>query len=251
MSKYHFESDYRKDSLTWINKLVESKIKTDPYSKSETTYNHQDLEKLRSEIIQNQDAALAYFFTTEFNYKPHKMQKIILDNKDPKYAFAFARDVSNADIKALQNVVIAAKNIKYICHFACFVEGADLKRLEKIIITTLTHSPRDVQYAHKLLKHVSSSNVKKIKNIILASKKPRYLYELAKHLSSAKEIARIEDLIIASHSFTYMRLFAEHIEKCNLEKIEQAILDAGNTEQIKKFAKYVKHSKMRKFLLVL
>jgi hypothetical protein len=48
-----------------------------------------------------------------------------------------------------------------------------------------------------------------------------------------------------------MRLFAEKIKLANLEKIEQAVLDSDDLNEIKKFAKYVKKSKMKKFFLVL
>ena len=100
------------------------------------------------------------------------------------------------------------------------------------------------------LKHVKGANLTKFKEIILESGKPTYLYELAKHLSSQAEIEQIEDLIIKSNSFTYMRMFAEKIKKANVEKIEQAVIASDNSEEIKKFAKYVKKSKMKQFLLV-
>ena len=48
-----------------------------------------------------------------------------------------------------------------------------------------------------------------------------------------------------------MRLFAEKIKLSNLEKIEKAVLDTDNVDEIKTFAKYVKRSSMRKFFLIL
>ena len=101
------------------------------------------------------------------------------------------------------------------------------------------------------LKHIKGADVSKFKDIILASGKPRYLFELAKHTSDLAEIQKIQNLIIDSGSFTYMRMFAEKIKSSDLEKIEQVILDSDNVEEIKKFAKYVKRSKMKKFFLVL
>jgi len=83
-----------------------------------------------------------------------------------------------------------------------------------------------------------------------SSGKPSYLFELAKHLKSQKEIEKLEDLIIESNSFTYMRLFAEKIKTANVDKLEQAVLATNNNEEIKKFAKYVKKSKMKQFLLL-
>ncbi len=231
-----YDSDYSVDSLRWLHKIMEMP--------------HDDLrvlEDLQTEIIENNDSAFAYFFAAEFGkYKPHKMQSVILGKKDPKYAFIFAQTIPNADIRALQNVVMESKKIKYVTKFACFIRNADKKPLEDLIIKS-----KNVKYAHMYLKHVKTADVKKFKNIILESGKPRYLFELAKHLTVDSEITMVEDLIIKLKSFTYMRLFAEKIKKADVDKIEQAVLATDNGPEIQKFAKYVRKSKMKKFLLVM
>jgi hypothetical protein len=246
MSKYFIESDYSQDSLRWIKKLDDKQLKPNPYSKDESGYNPEDLEKLQNEIIKTGYSALAYFFATEFAYKSYRMQRVILDKKDPKYAFMFAQHVAGCDLKALQNLVIESKKIKYITRFACFVKAADHKSLEALILRS-----RNVKYAHMYLKHVKTADVNKFREVIIDSGKPRYLFELAKHLKNPQDIQQIEDLIIASGSFTYMRLFAEKIKLANVEKIEQAVLDSENNIEIQKFAKYVRKSKMKQFLLVM
>jgi len=234
MNKYLFESDFSADSLRWLQR-------SETFDRNKV----EELEKLQTEIIDNNDSALAYFFATEFTYKLHRMQKVILDTKDAKYAFLFAQNVRNCDIKALQKLVVDSKKTKYICKFACFVRGADRKPLESIILKS-----KNVKYAHMFLKHVKGSDVSKFKDIILSSGKPRYLFELARHTTDLGELGNIEDMIIASRSFTYMRLFAEKIKLANVEKLEQAVLDTDNVNEIKKFAKYVRRSKMKKFFLV-
>src|SRR5271168_1420783 len=119
MNKYMGDSS---DSLRWLNKITEINPKSN---------DHEVLEKLQNEIVANNDAAMAYFFASEYSrYKPHRMQKVILDTKNPKYAFMFAQHINNADIKALQNVVIESKKIEYISKFACFIKQADRKLLE-------------------------------------------------------------------------------------------------------------------------
>src|SRR5579885_2716211 len=187
MNKYLFESDYSADVLKWMKKLDEKQLSPSPYSKDQSGYNPEDLEKFQNEIIADGDSALAYFFATEFPYKQYRMQKVILDKKDPKYAFLFAQNVRNADVKALQNLVVDSRKIKYICKFACFVKQADLKPLENLIVKS-----KNVKYAHMYLKHVKNVNVDKFKEVIISSKKPRYLFELAKHLRQPEDIAHIE-----------------------------------------------------------
>jgi hypothetical protein len=236
MNKYLFESDFSADSLRWYQKREGTPSKL----------SIEELEKLQTEIIKTNDSALAYFFVTEFNYKPHRMQQVILDNKDAKYAFLFAQNIPNCDIKALQKLVVDSKKTKYICKFACFVQGAERPSLENIILKS-----KNAKYAHMLLRHVKGLDITRFKEIILASGKPRYLFELAKHLKDSDELSEIEDLIIAAKSYTYMRLMAEKIKLANVEKLEQAVLDLDDVNEIKKFAKYVKRSKMKKFFLVL
>lgn len=242
------ESDYSSDFLRWIKKLDENNISSNfpiKLNSLSPKNNQQVLEKLQSEIVKNGDAALAYFFAHDFYFKPFLMQKVILDKKDAKYAFMFAQHIKNCDIKALQNIVIESGKIKYITRFACHVKLADRALLEDLVIAS-----KNVKYAHEYLKHVSSADINKFKSLIISSGKPRYLFELAKHCQNEKDIRRIEDLIINSGSYTYIRLLAEKIKLADVEKLEQAVLDLGNEAEIKKFARFVRRSKMRQFLLL-
>lgn len=116
MTQLLLEKDFSHDSLRWLNKIDKQSLK-----------DTRDIEQLQNEIINDNDAAMAYFFAIEFRYQTHRMQKIILEQKDPKYAFLFAQNVPFADIKALQQTVIESKNIKYICKFACLVKSANRK----------------------------------------------------------------------------------------------------------------------------
>ena len=64
-------------------------------------------------------------------------------------------------------------------------------------------------------------------------------------------IKKIEKILIESKSYMYIRLLASKIKLADTEKLEQAILDSNDSEEIKKFAKAVKKSKIKKFLLVI
>lgn len=234
MNKYLFDNDFSSGSLRWLKRRDKLNFP-----------NEEKLEQLQAEIIAANDPALAYFFAYEFPYKIYKMQKIILDKEDANYAFLFAQNIKNCDIKALQNIVINSAKIKYITKFACFVPGADKKLLEKIILKS-----KNVKCAHMYLKYVRGADVNKFKKIILTSNKPRYLFELAKHLTNRKDLSKVEDTIIKIQSFTYIRLLAEKIKTANINKLEEAVLASQNEKEIKKFAKYVRKSKIRKFLIL-
>lgn len=243
MNKHIFETDYSADWPRWFEIFKDIKDHHINFSSDKK------LDKIQEEIIINQDAALAYFFSCDFKYKTYKMQEVILKKKEPKYALLFAQHIPHADIQALQNLVLNSDHkdkIKYICKFACFVAGADKKKLENIIAKEVSKQPyKKARWAHMFIKNVPGANIDKFKNSILKSRKPRYLFELAKHVDSRREISQIENIIIKLQSYTYIRLLAQKISAANVSKLEQAVLDTGNGKEIKKFARAVKKSKIR------
>ena len=93
-----------------------------------------ELEELQEEIIKNKDAGLAYFFSCDFNYQLYKMQNIILEIKNPKYCFLFAKNIINADVKALQNIILNSKNLKYITKLGCYVKNVNLKKIQTYLL---------------------------------------------------------------------------------------------------------------------
>lgn len=240
--KHHiFEKDYSADYMRWAriyDGIKDHKIAGD---------NDPILDKIQTSIIKDKDAALAYFFCCEFTYKHYKMQKVIIEAKEPKYALIFAQNIKNADVQSLQSIVLESihgnsNNIKYVCKFACFVVGADKNKIESMVL-----SEGKAKYAHMLVKFVPGISIKKFKKIIFESGKPRYVFELAKHLKSATDLRKAQQLIIDSKSTTYIKLFAQKCKTANIKKLEDAILKTEDMDKIKKFAKSVKKSKIRNF----
>lgn len=205
-----------------------------------------ELESMQDEIVKNNDSALAYFFASDFGYKSYKMQKVILDNKNPQYAFLFAKNIHNSDSKALQNLIFDSKNIKYIAKFACFIHNSDYKKAQKLLLNS-----KNIKYISLFLKHCKNADYKSLKNIIIKSGKPKYLLQLAKKCKLKKDITVIQNLIIKSGSSRYIRLFAQFIKLADQAKLEEAIIELGDICEIKKFAKMVKRSKLANFKLSL
>jgi hypothetical protein len=234
-----FENDFSNDFFRWL-KFCESKKISHLIQVSPS-----QLEYIQNEILQSKDYQLAYFFALEFSFQNHKMQKLILDCNDPKYAFIFALNIKNADIKSLQKIVLDSKNIKYICKFACFIPSSYLPSLEKFIL-----SAKNPRYAYLLIKNNKRVSFNKYKQLILNSDNPLYLFELAKNLNNIKDITFIEDKLISLKAYRYIRLMAAKFKNCNIEKLEKAILESNNVEEIKKFAKSVKKSSIKQFLLI-
>ena len=240
MKKHIYKPKYSNDFMRWHG--IFKNLHESPDKRQE------QIIALQNKIITDNDAALAYYFATDIGQQNYKMQNVIIKTKSAKYGILFAMNIPNADIAALQKMMFESEGedkMEYICNFGCFVPGANIKKIEALVL-----AEGEAKWAHMMLKHVKGTSPAKFKKIIMESKCPRYLYELAKHLKKKKDLEAIEELIIASKSKTYIRMFAEKIPSANVEKLEQAILDMDDVEQVKKFATYVKRSKMRNFVVM-
>ena len=109
MQKYLFDTEIGADYIKWVEFLEKHNINL-----HSTKISKEQIASLENAILLAKDPILAYFFCIDFNYNLHKMQKIILECKNPKYIYLFAQNISNADIKALQSAIIYSQNIKYI-----------------------------------------------------------------------------------------------------------------------------------------
>lgn len=200
---------------------------------------------LLQEVFAKQDPLLSYFYALEKKDNLPKIQEIILKSKNPKYIFLFAKNIKKADCKALQTALVNTKNIKYICKYALFINNSNFSLLEKIILKS-----KKIKYINMLLASNKYKNINNYFDIILSCKKPKYLFYLAKFIKTKKQLSKIEDEIIKCKSSFYIRMLAVKIKFANIDKLEQAIIELGQPEEIKKFAKNVKKSKLNKFLLV-
>jgi hypothetical protein len=174
------------------------------------------------------------------------MQDFIISTRDPFYLFKFAREIRTADVLKLEQAIIDSGDLNYIAKFACFVDGANIERLENIIVGS--DNPRAAYIYLKFGKH---PNAQRVKSIFLRSKKPRYLYALAQLINDPDDLEEIQQLIISSKSNMYVRLFAANIPGANLSLLEDRILKTKNFEEIKKFAKVTKSTRLNKIILLM
>ncbi len=173
------------------------------------------------------------------------IEDYIVSANDPYYIYKFAREIKNANISKLQQAIINTGKLNYIAKFACFIGGADAGAIEDLIIQS-----NNARAAYIYLKYGKHPNVDKLKHIFIKSKKPRYLYILAQLLTNQDELNLIQNLIIASRSNMYVRLFAAHIPGADLKKLEDRILATKNFDEIKKFAKSVQSDRLNKIIML-
>lgn len=204
--------------------------------------------KLEKYVIENNNPVLAYRLAFELDdreVRTTKLQNFIIDTRNARYIYKFAREINRSNVNKLQSAIIKCGNVLQITRFGCFVKGADRAAIEDIIVKS-----ENAKSAYLYIKFVKSCNINRLKPIILKSKRPRYLFALAKLTKNKKELEHIQDLIIASHSCTYIRLFAVHIKGADIAKLENRIIATKNVEEMKKFAKVVKSRRMSKLALL-
>jgi hypothetical protein len=191
---------------------------------------------------------LIYRLAAELDYRGYKSAKLenaIIDTRSSQYIFMFARTMRKANIKKLQSAIIKLGSILHIARFACFIPKADRLLIENIVAES--ENPKAAYYYLQYVKHC---NIDKLKQNIIKSKKPRYLFALAKLLSNKDELNLIQDLIIQGNSDMYVRLFAVHIKTANIEKLENRIIQTKNINEMKKFAKAVNSPRLSKLSLL-
>ena len=238
LNNFFFEVEFAKDLWRWydiLNTIKDHKALT----------NDPILDKIQAQIIVDRDAALAYFYALHFNYKTYLMQRVIVESKNPKYLFGWAKDIVGADKKAIQSLIMATHNVKYICYFGLFVKGANTHKIEQIVAKS-----KQAKYAHLWVKHHKGAKISLFKQIIIDSKKPKYLLELARHLTRKQDIKTIENALVKLGSLTYIRLFASEIRYADIPRLEAIILKSHNMVEIKKFAKSVKGSSIGNFYIL-
>ena len=84
----------------------------------------------------------------------------------------------------------------------------------------------------------------------MKSRKPRYLFALAKLTKNKKDLEKIQQLIIDSPSSTYVRLFAVHIKGADIKKLEERIISTKNVIEMKRFARAVNSPRLKKLSLL-
>lgn len=194
-----------------------------------------DLLSLQAMIIDANDPALAFFFARDTHFQAHKMQAIVLQATNPLWAVLFAAYIPNADIKALQAKVLSSNDLQKAVEFACYVPNADVRAVERAVIKA-----GSAKAAATLLAHSDCASVSALQRTILTRGAPAHLLELARHLRGGKALRQIEDILVAKKAVKHCRLFAQEIKGADIERLEQVVLDSGNTKEIKALATNLK-----------
>jgi len=203
---------------------------------------------LEQYVIDNDNPMLAFRLAIELDdrlIRTTKLQNFIIETGDARYILKFAWNIKRTNVKKLQEAIMKYGNIIQITKFGCFIRGADRSTIEDLIVKS-----NSAKSAYLYLRCVKSCDVNKLKTIILHSKRPRYLFALAKVTKNKKDLEKIQELIIESPSNIYVRLYAIYIKGADIKKLEDRIIATKNVEEMKKFAKAVKSPRLEKLCLL-
>lgn len=160
------------------------------------------------------------------------------------YLVLLPLNMSGANVPKLQKAVLETNNAELMAEFAR-VPTANHSLLESRVLDL------KVPRASFLFLYLNKSKQKeKHIEILIKSKKSRYLYKCAQLATNKKDFSLIEDLILKNKSSFYIRLLST-LPFANNLKIENKIISVGNFEEIKKLYKLTKSKNLVKYLLIM
>jgi hypothetical protein len=164
------------------------------------------------------------------NYSKEKEQEVI-NSKDPRKSYLFAKDVPGANIQELQKVVLSSFPYSYF--FAKDVPGANIQELQKVILS----SP---YYSYLFAKDVPGANIQELQKVVLNEPESSYLF--AKDIPGAN-IQELQKGVLNNPVWSYK--FAK-LPGANIQELQKAVLSEPHFAY--EFARYIRGAD-KEFLL--
>ena len=182
-------------------------------------------------IIEERNLEYILTFAFEFNYNINLLEDTVINMKDVKYIYYFARYIKGANILKLEDVAIKTKVIRCIYSFAHHVKGANILKLEDALIEAIDDYYDIIKYVIKFA-NIKNADISKLEDAVIKKGTPRGIYSFAKEVKGAN-ILKLEDGLINTLCpfLDYDRIieFAS-IPGADIKKLEKAILDMNTNE---------------------
>ncbi len=170
---------------------------------------------------------------------------IVKNSKYPYFMYKMATELRAPNIPRLEQKLIDIGDMSFLARFALEVPAADKPRLEKILAES-----RSVSAIHTYIKGNKNCDVEPFREVLLSSRRPKCLYNLALRTKCPVELKKIEDILLSSDSMGYIRLYAAHVPGANLSRCEDRVLESGDRDVLKNYIRYVESDKISKVLLL-
>ena len=212
-------------------------------------------------IIEERNLEYILTFAFEFNYNINLLEDTVINMKDVKYIYYFARYIKGANILKLEDATTKTGRLQYIYKFASEVKGANILKLEDALITNFYYFyhynfkaydySNYVFYYQYLIDFASipGADILKLEDVAIKTKGIRCIYSFAHHVKGAN-ILKLEDALIEAIDdyydiIKYVIKFA-NIKNADISKLEDAVIKKGTPRGIYSFAKEVKGANILK-----
>ena len=139
-----------------------------------------NIKKLGQAVIDSKDPKYNYLFAKNINKADIKAhEQAVIDSKDPEYNYYFASDINSSDINAHGQIVIDSKNLEYNYYFARDVVGADVKAHGQVVLES-----KNPEYNYYFARDVVGADVKAHGQVVLESKNPTFIFWFKKTIKS-------------------------------------------------------------------
>lgn len=151
-----------------------------------------------------------------------RAEKVILKSKDPELCWAFAKNVTFADIKSLENVVLNSNDYGCMIKFAETIEEANVNCLANKILES-----KDPLYNYRFAHEVKEADIEKHAQVVIESKNPQYNYSFALLIKGA-DIEKHAQVVIESKDLKYNYLFAKEVKGADVRRHGKVIIESGD-----------------------
>ena len=155
------------------------------------------------------------------------VEKTIVKERNPKFAFKYAYTFPNCNRSIFENIVIESGNAEYIYKFAYYVKGANIPKLEDALIKT-----KNAKYICDFALHLykKGANIPKAQDALIEIKDPKAMCDFALH-AEGTNIRKLENAIVETKDIKYIYEFVMNERYANVERLCSVLIDLGAIEE--------------------
>ena len=200
-----------------------------------------------SSVIKNEELAIRswdpekiYEFAMGYDGDKHDLEHAIINIGSPKFIYMFALNVKDANIDALANALINSADLTYSYKFAKNIHGLDDIIMRKFTDKIIESSDVKLIYQYSCnVDELAIADKKKLSEAVAKLGSTASVCKFARDVKDAY-VPILEQSVISSENASYINWFAENIGG-DIQKLESAIIECGNSHELYEFAKNVKN----------
>lgn len=124
-------------------------------------YKERIMNDLQNVVLEDKNVKLCYLFARDVkraNVK--KLEKVVLEEKNPILSYLFALNVKHANVKEHEKVVVDSNEVLWCYMFAYFVDNAKIEPLQQVVL-----NGRDENLCRQFALYIAKSNLGALLNV--------------------------------------------------------------------------------------